>query len=87
MVPDVFLHFWALWVRFLCFPCRPAPAVYTNVKSHKRGKVSENVHETCCGAFEGLQVRYIWNALYTGGRQAALKRGEVDLPWGREETG
>jgi len=72
---------------FDSFSCRPAPAVYTNVKSHNGGKVLKNVHETCCGAFERPQVRYIWNALYTSSRQAALKRGEVDLPWGRKETG
>lgn len=27
-----YFYIFLLWARFLCFPCRPAPAVYTNVK-------------------------------------------------------
>lgn len=75
------LHFCA-WVRFLYFSCRLSSA--TSVKSHNGGrKVLENVHEMCCSAFEGLQVRYIWNALYTAG----FKTGWEKRPTGETRDG
>lgn len=68
-------------LKFFSFHADLPLYIYTNVKSHTHNggffeKRARNVPRRIRGILGQI---YIWNALYTGGRQTVLKRGEADL--------
>ena len=84
----MFRNYFFTFLYLSPFPFFPfsSHTIYTNMKSHNGG-----FWKTCTKYVAALskvrpQVRYIWNALYTGGRRAVLKRGKVDLR-GKERNG